>query len=174
MHEDKIMASAMEKVRLKYLKGVIEHGGMQNSSNGFIDWILELQQEAIDTVFYCEAILQTHDKPAAPISVGNAQGNWQDISTAPKNQTVLIGVYNRNGKWVTAKARYIAEKTEIAIKKRIFGDYDEATDEYYCPEGWYEDVSSETGRDYGYILMSERFTHWMPPQPSSKEGENNE
>lgn len=49
----------------------------------------------------------------------------------------------------------------------------EASDNYYAPEGWYEDVYAETGFDYTYHrLPYVRPLYWMPlPKPPEKEGE---
>ncbi|KKM01121.1 hypothetical protein LCGC14_1797570 [marine sediment metagenome] len=47
-----------------------------------------------------------------------------------------------------------------------FCEYDENTDMYFTPEGWYEAIYSETGLDYGYIFLGEDPTHWtLVPKP---------
>ena len=42
-----------------------------------------------------------------------------------------------------------------------FGEYDEATDTTYVPEGWYEHINNLD--DYTLVAVSEGvITHWMP------------
>ena len=51
-------------------------------------------------------------------------------------------------------------------------DYDEETDEYYFPEGWYEVIKNWD--EYSCILMDDTVTHWMPlpdpPEEVEKDG----
>lgn len=43
-----------------------------------------------------------------------------------------------------------------------WADYDEATDEYYCPEGWYEETNCEIC-EVGYRQYTgSALTGWMP------------
>ena len=43
-------------------------------------------------------------------------------------------------------------------------DYDEETDEYYLPEGWWEVIRNWA--EYGFVGIEDFVTHWMPlPQP---------
>ena len=50
----------------------------------------------------------------------------------------------------------------------IDADYDEETDEYYFPEGWWEVIKNWD--DYSCVAIEDTITHWMPlPQPP-KEG----
>ena len=51
----------------------------------------------------------------------------------------------------------------------IDADYDEETDEYYFPEGWWESIKNWD--DYSCVAIEDTITHWMPlPQPP-KDGE---
>ena len=43
-------------------------------------------------------------------------------------------------------------------------DYDEATDKYYIPEGWYECISNWD--DYSSVKIQGIVTHWMPLPPA--------
>lgn len=54
---DKIYLSALAKIKNKYRKGVEEHGGMDKAHLTRKEWLIELQAEAIDTVFYCEKLI---------------------------------------------------------------------------------------------------------------------
>lgn len=51
-----------------------------------------------------------------------------------------------------------------------FADYDEATDNYYWPEGWYEIQSH--GGDEPYWFIHPQPTVWvpLPPKPADSEG----
>ena len=43
-------------------------------------------------------------------------------------------------------------------------DYDEETDEYYLPEGWWEVIKNWD--DYAFVAIEDTVTHWMPlPEP---------
>ena len=47
-------------------------------------------------------------------------------------------------------------------------DYDEETDEYYLPEGWWEVIRNWD--EYGFVGIGDFVTHWMPlPEPPKEE-----
>lgn len=47
-------------------------------------------------------------------------------------------------------------------------DYDEETDEYYLPEGWWEVIRNWD--EYGFVGIADTITHWMPlPEPPKEE-----
>ena len=47
-------------------------------------------------------------------------------------------------------------------------DYDEETDEYYLPEGWWEVIMNWD--EYGFVGIADFVTHWMPlPEPPKEE-----
>ena len=49
-------------------------------------------------------------------------------------------------------------------------DYDEETDEYYLPEGWWEVIRNWD--EYGFVGIADFVTHWMPlPEPPKEETE---
>ena len=56
---DEVYRRAAERIRVKYEKGMIEHGGIGMEKAGLppLEWIKALQEEAIDTVFYCEILI---------------------------------------------------------------------------------------------------------------------
>lgn len=66
------------------------------------------------------------------------------------------------------RASYAAHHTlELGDDQEPWGDdcYDEATDAYYCPEGWYEhNEYEETHWHIGGTV-----THWMPLPPPPSE-----
>ena len=61
---DAIYKAAIDKIAAKYRKGMEEHGNrcMEAADLPSLEWLNMLQEEAIDTVFYCEAILQAKEK----------------------------------------------------------------------------------------------------------------
>ena len=59
---DETFKRAMAKIEAKYLKGMAEHdGGMDKAGLTRKQWLECLQEEAIDTVFYCEVLLGMED-----------------------------------------------------------------------------------------------------------------
>ena len=47
-------------------------------------------------------------------------------------------------------------------------DYDEQTDEYYLPEGWWEVIRNWD--EYEFVGIADFVTHWMPlPEPPEEE-----
>jgi len=71
------------------------------------------------------------------------------------------GVYGNKTRRLRASyaAKHTQEQSELADGD---ADYDEATDEYYCPEGWYETNEFEEV----HWRVEGEVTHWMPlPEP---------
>jgi len=100
---------------------------------------------------------------------------WRDIKDAPKDKVMFITFKNSLGKDRVVKALY-AGKYEIEDEFSIgdFTEYDEKTDRYYWPEGWYEDVEAETGMDYSFHHLGDISpTAYMniPTPPSTQEGD---
>ena len=52
----------------------------------------------------------------------------------------------------------------------IDSEYDEETDEYYFPDGWWEVIKNWD--DYSCVAISDFVTHWMPLPEPPKEGED--
>lgn len=49
-----------------------------------------------------------------------------------------------------------------------YEDYDEETDAFYFPEGWWEIIKN--WGDYSYVAICDRVTAWMPlPEPYKEE-----
>lgn len=51
-------------------------------------------------------------------------------------------------------------------------EYDEETDNYYFPEGWWERIHNWD--DYNYVAIEDFVTHWMPLPEPPKEDENHD
>lgn len=73
------------------------------------------------------------------------------------------------GRSYVCDAFYSAPKTEIcSYNDGIEAEYDEETDEYYMPEGWWEVIKNWD--DYSCVAIGDFVTHWMPlPQPPEEE-----
>ena len=101
-----------------------------------------------------------------------APSEWRPIDTAPKDGSRMLLAYrNSLGKWRRVIAFYAPK---LAIEGNDYGDdwceYDEASDRYFLPEGWYECV--ENWEDYSSVHMSGiKPTHWrhLPPAPGKEE-----
>lgn len=99
---------------------------------------------------------------------------WQPIETAPKGKGVLVFYKNRNGKGRVVKAAYIEKHTLEADSEcgGDWGEYSEAHDEYFCPEGWYESI--DNWDDFSEIRINEgEPSHWhpLPESPIEQESE---
>ena len=71
------------------------------------------------------------------------------------------------GKKYPIRAMWAAKFTvEAADDDTDWGEYDEATDTYYCPEGWYEWNEHEEI----HWAVTETPRAWMPLPPTSAEG----
>ena len=75
------------------------------------------------------------------------------------------------GRSYVCDAFYSAPKTEIcSYNEDIEAEYDEETDEYYMPEGWWEVIKNWD--DYSCVAIADFVTHWMPlPEPPKEETE---
>ena len=69
------------------------------------------------------------------------------------------------GRNYVCDAFYSAPKAVIcSYNDDIEAEYDEDTDEYYMPEGWWEVIKNWD--DYSCVAIADFVTHWMPlPQP---------
>ena len=78
------------------------------------------------------------------------------------------------GRSYVCDAFYSSPKTEIcSYNEDIESEYDEETDEYYMPEGWWEVIKNWD--DYSCVAIADFVTHWMPlPEPpkADKDGDN--
>ena len=94
----------------------------------------------------------------------------------PENaEAVLVRGYavNNHKYKATFKGRWIAAHSMLAddfwAGSYMDLEYDEAEDEYYIPEGWFERI--ENWDDYTDIAVCDfTITHWMPlPEPPKEE-----
>lgn len=121
---------------------------------------------------------------AADMATAAAQGFRDGVASAASwisvdarlpepNTPVLLDI----GKKFTIRALW-AEKHTVPVGTDVddWGEYDEETDEYYCPEGWYE----WNEHDEVHWAVSETPRAWRelpPPLPAAlgpADGESNE
>lgn len=87
------------------------------------------------------------------------------------NKKVLATYTNVLGNPRRVIAEFVAKHT-VESRAEDWGDweeYDELTDTYFCPEGWYERV--ENWGDLSHLFIGDgEITHWMP-LPDAPKGE---
>ena len=96
-------------------------------------------------------------------AAAKAETAWIPVAVLPAPCLKVIATYvNSLGNRRTIMAKWIPGKTEEAHSlDDEFGEYDEATDTTYVPEGWYECINNLD--DYTFVAVSEGvITHWMP------------
>jgi hypothetical protein len=68
----------------------------------------------------------------------------------------------------TVKAKYTTKFTEEANGDDDWTEYNEADDNYYYPEGWYECI--DNWGDFSFVTINHIVTHWQPlPNPPINE-----
>ena len=78
-----------------------------------------------------------------------------------KDQEVLSHYKSRYGREVTVRAEYFRKHQEEMDADECEADYDEKTDTYYCPEGWYELI--DNWGDYSSVRIVEgAVDSWLP------------
>jgi hypothetical protein len=98
----------------------------------------------------CKAFIEAH--------------RWVSVREKPKHwQKVLLKYTNPNGKPRIIRGCYVHKKTEEhdSDSEDLFPDYDEETDTYYWPEGWYE-CADEFGDITHMYVPHLPISHWMP------------
>jgi len=84
--------------------------------------------------------------------------------------TVLAFYKNANGLERRIRAEWVKANTRVSSGESEIGVYDEATDTYYDPEGWYEQI--DNWDDYTSVVVHQgEITHWMAlPQAPKEQG----
>ena len=78
--------------------------------------------------------------------------------TADKMPEPCVNVLAHHGKKQPIRAQWVPAKTLVDNGDGDFGEYDDATDECYWPEAWYETNAHEET----HWMVDEPVTHWMP------------
>lgn len=87
---------------------------------------------------------------------------WISVHNEIPRKTVLVHYLNGLNKHRIAKAFY-ADKFEVEENHNEvvdWLDYDEKTDNYYLPQGWYETI--DNWDDFGHVQIPYEITHFMP------------
>jgi hypothetical protein len=93
----------------------------------------------------------------AAFNAGRAEAVWQPIASAPQNRTLLVGYFNKHGKWRTVKGCYYPAGVLLCED-----DSTKCDEEGYAPAGWYEECESQDA----IARTDETPTHWQPlPTP---------
>lgn len=91
---------------------------------------------------------------------------WIPVSERlPDSGVVVLACYrNGLGNLRRIRANWLAAKTAESSSDSEIGEYDEETDCFYDPEGWYERIDNWC--DYTAVAVCEGdVTHWMPLPP---------
>ena len=93
--------------------------------------------------------------------------NWIPVTERmpEPGSKVLITYLNSLGNRRTVCGWHAPEKYFEAASESEIAEYDEATDNYYDPAGWYESI--DNWEDYSHVVVHEgQPSHWMPlPEP---------
>lgn len=105
----------------------------------------------------------------APVQAEPAS-QWVAVSERlPESERTVLAYYlNSHGKVRRIRAEYIAAKTKGADDgwdEEYTADYDEETDQYYWPAGWYEVMDNWDGLTHVAVVEGE-VTAWMPLPPA--------
>lgn len=87
----------------------------------------------------------------------------------PENDVhVLLSCKCGAGAYVCDGFHTAKYSTPTQFYEDIDADYDEGTDEYYFPEGWWEVIKNWD--DYSCVAIEDTVTHWLPlPEPPKGE-----
>jgi hypothetical protein len=102
-------------------------------------------------------------QPPATEQPVQAPAGWVPVTERlPDSGKVVLACYtNRAGRVRRIRAEWVAEKSrEANSEDSDIGVYDEATDTFYDPPGWYEKI--DNWGDYSSVAVCEgEVTHWM-------------
>jgi len=103
-------------------------------------------------------------QPPATAQPVQAPPGWVPVTERlPDSGKVVLACYtNRAGRVRRIRAEWVAEKSrEANSDDSDISGYDEATDTFYVPPGWYEKI--DNWGDYSSVAVCEgEVTHWMP------------
>ena len=102
-------------------------------------------------------------------------GGWISVKDRlpESGKSVLVScqikLMSGKDKYYVCEAMYTAPKTVSAgVYDDFDADYDEETDTYYYPEGWWEKIHNWD--EYSSVAIEDFVTHWMPlPEPQKED-----
>lgn len=113
------------------------------------------------------------NQTAGAVLSNNGLGGWVPVAERmpPPGSVVLVAYRNQLGHWRRIRAEWVPAKTQEADIDNEQGEYDEATDTHYTPEGWYELINNWD--DYSSVKVYEgEPSHWMHlPLPPNAQAE---
>jgi len=126
------------------------------------------KDEAMQELAHVILAFFSTDEVATTIESHGVQfSKWSDVQDGlPKSGKYVFAFFTRTNQMgsypTTIRAFYAAPKDIEQSGEDDFSEYDEATDQYYLPEGWYECNEEEEN----HYFVHEKITHWMPlPEP---------
>jgi hypothetical protein len=101
---------------------------------------------------------------AALASPQPAPAGWVPVTERmPPSGVIVLACYrNSAGNLRRIRAEWVADKTQESGSESDIGAYDEATDTYYDPEGWYERIDNWDDGFSAVGVNQGEVTHWMP------------
>lgn len=99
--------------------------------------------------------------------MSDALGLWIPVTEImPQSGWPVLACYrNRIGHWCVIRAEWVTAKTQESGSESDIGEYDEATDTYYDPEGWYERINNWDDGFSAVVVNEGEVSHWMPMPP---------
>lgn len=94
---------------------------------------------------------------------------WTPVTEAlPPTMLRVLACYNDGRMTIILKALYMPAKTWISVGDFDDGEWDETTEFYYYPAGWYEAIESGEYAFSGPLLG--KVTHWaqLPKLPEAQ------
>lgn len=98
------------------------------------------------------------------------ENEWVSVKERlPENNVhVLLACKCGIGSYVCDGFHTEKYSTPTEFYEDIDADYNEETDEYYFPEGWWEVIKNWD--DYSCVSIEDTVTHWMPlPEPPKED-----
>ena len=91
------------------------------------------------------------------------QDGWIPVAERmPDSGCVVLACYrNSAGNLRRIRAEWVAAKTQESDDASDIGEYDEATDTYYDPQGWYERIDNWDDGFSAVGVSQGEVTHWM-------------
>lgn len=105
------------------------------------------------------------------LPAADVRPRWIPVSERlPENDVhVLLSCKCGAGAYVCDGFHTEKYSTPTQFYEDIDADYNEDTDEYYFPEGWWEVIKNWD--DYSCVAIEDKVTHWMPLPKGPEEGE---